>query len=98
MPIDAAEVLRIAALARLRIRPEEASRMAMHLERIVAHIDALREVPLPPDAESLTYFGADSLREDRAVEGLSRTEALSNAPDADGEFFLVPKVVERDEE
>jgi aspartyl-tRNA(Asn)/glutamyl-tRNA(Gln) amidotransferase subunit C len=98
MQIDVAEVLRIAALARLQIRPEEAPRLAESLERIVAHIDSLRDVPLPPDAESLTYFGSDVHREDRAVGGLTREEALSNAPEADGEFFLVPKVLERDAE
>ncbi len=41
---------------------------------------------------------ADATRED-ILEGLRkslpRAEALANAPDADGEFFKVPKVIER---
>ncbi len=95
MPIDRDEVLRIAALARLRVSPEEAEALAGDLDRIVAHIDSLREVELPDDSGSLTYFDQDVHREDRAGESLSRDDALKNAAETDGEFFLVPQVVDK---
>lgn len=95
MPIRRSEVLRIAKLARLRIDEEEAGILACDLERIVAYIDSLEEVELPADAEALTYFDSDVHREDRAVEGLGREEALQNAPETDGTFFLVPRIVEK---
>ncbi|MGH7161883.1 MAG: Asp-tRNA(Asn)/Glu-tRNA(Gln) amidotransferase subunit GatC, partial [Planctomycetota bacterium] len=91
MPIDAAELLRIAALSRLDVDADEAARLARDLERIVGHIDVLKEVALPADAESLTYFDRDVHREDRTGECLPREEALRNAPESDGEFFLVPR-------
>jgi aspartyl-tRNA(Asn)/glutamyl-tRNA(Gln) amidotransferase subunit C len=97
MPIDRSEVLRVARLARLRIEPEEADLLARDLERIVAHIDSLAEVELPPDADGLTYFDADVTRPDETRPGLDAEQALRNAPETDGTFFLVPKIVEKDD-
>ena len=98
MPIDSSEVLRIAKLARLHIEPEEATALAEDLQRIVESIDQLNEVELPANAESLTYFDSDVHREDRTVHGLSREDALLNAPETDGERFCVPQIVDKDEE
>jgi aspartyl-tRNA(Asn)/glutamyl-tRNA(Gln) amidotransferase subunit C len=94
--MDLEEVLRIAALARIRIAPDEARRLAGDLDRIVAYVASLADVKLPPDAETLTYFDQDVHREDRATGGLEREAALYNAPETDGVWFLVPRIVERD--
>ena len=98
MPIDAEEVRRVADLARLELPPSEAERLAADLERIVGHIDGLRKIEVAPEAESLTYFDSDVHREDRAGACLAREDALANAPESDGVYFLVPKIVDRDEE
>lgn len=97
MSIDVEEVLRIARLARLRIDRDEAAALAADLDRIVAAIDQLKEVELPDDAESLTYFDSDVHREDRAAECLPRDEVLRNAPETDGERFIVPQILETDD-
>jgi len=97
MSIDSAEVLRIARLARLRIGDDEAAALAHDLDRIVGYIDLLGEVELPADAESLTYFDTDVHREDRCAESLSREEALRNAPETDGERFIVPRIISKEE-
>ena len=97
MPIDLDDVLRLARLARLRIETDEADALARDLERIVAYIDSLRDVALPGDAEALTYFDSDVTRDDHAGPCLDHGEALQNAPDHDDIFFLVPKIVEKDE-
>ena len=97
MAIDESEVRRIAALSRVRIADEECAALARDLDRVVEHIDRLADVHLPDDAESLTYFDADVHRKDRAMAGLDRADALRNAPDTDDTYFLVPKIVERDE-
>lgn len=94
--MDAEEVRRIAALARIRVTPEEAARLARDLDRIVAYVASLAEVQLPPEAESLTYFDQDVHREDRTAAPLDREAALHNAPETDGAWFLVPRIVERD--
>jgi aspartyl-tRNA(Asn)/glutamyl-tRNA(Gln) amidotransferase subunit C len=97
MGIDPAEVARIARLARLKVEPDEAARLAKELDRIVAFIDSLKQVELPEGAESLTYFGQDVARADEAGACLPREDALRNAPVQDGEFFLVPKIVDKEE-
>ncbi len=98
MAIDRDEVLRIARLARLHIDPAEADALALDLARIVAHIDALRDVEIPPELETLTYFGSDVVRGDRPGDCLPAPEALANAPQREGSHFLVPKVVDKEGE
>ncbi len=96
MSIDASEVRRIAALARLDIPAAEGEKLALDLERILGHIAALSRVELAADADALTYFESDVHREDRSATGLDREQALANAPETDGERFLVPKILDRD--
>lgn len=96
MGIGLDEVHRIARLARLRVTREEAVQLARDLDRIVAFVASLQEVDLPAGAESLTYFGRDVNRADDTREGLGSEEALRNAPLQDGEYFLVPKIVEKE--
>ncbi len=98
MAIDPEEVRHIAELSRIDLDDDEVARLGGDLERIVDYIDQIKTVELPPDAESLTYFDADVHRKDRPCECLERDDALRNAPEEDGTYFLVPKVVERDEE
>jgi aspartyl-tRNA(Asn)/glutamyl-tRNA(Gln) amidotransferase subunit C len=97
MAIDPSEVLRIARLARLKVDPDEARRLAKDLDRIVGHIDSLKSVKLPEGAEALTYFGRDVHRADESGACLAREDALRNAPMQDGDFFLVPKIVDKEE-
>ncbi|MFQ5844975.1 MAG: Asp-tRNA(Asn)/Glu-tRNA(Gln) amidotransferase subunit GatC [Planctomycetota bacterium] len=98
MPIDPAEIRRIVALARLEAGEEEVDALARDLQRIVDYIDRLQEVEVRQDDEALPYFDADVHREDRTAPCLDREEALWNAPEADGEFFVVPRILARDEE
>ena len=75
----------------------------------VDRLNELDTADVPPMAQVSDRYGVDQtkqgserfayvLREDR-VEGLrgslDQEEALANAPDADGQFFRVPKVIER---
>ncbi|MFA6030429.1 MAG: Asp-tRNA(Asn)/Glu-tRNA(Gln) amidotransferase subunit GatC [Elusimicrobiota bacterium] len=89
------DVLKAAALARLALEPGEAARRASELERILAHVDALRSLDLSrvePTAHALELedvFRAD----DPKPSGLSE-ELLAAAPERDGPYFKVPKVIE----
>jgi aspartyl-tRNA(Asn)/glutamyl-tRNA(Gln) amidotransferase subunit C len=75
----------------------------------VDRLNQLDTSDVPPMAQVSDRYGVDeskqgserfsyAARED-VVEGLRKSlphdEALKNAPDSDGEFFLVPKVIER---
>ena len=75
----------------------------------VDRLDELDTSEVPPMAQVSDRYGVDQAKQGSArfayasredvVEGLRRSlpreEALANAPDADEEFFRVPKVIER---
>jgi aspartyl-tRNA(Asn)/glutamyl-tRNA(Gln) amidotransferase subunit C len=95
MKIDRALLDNIAHLARLEFDEKDADKMMADMNAIVSWVEKLQEVdttgvePLTTLSHEINVF-----REDIPVRTLSREEALANAPDADGEFFRVPKVIE----
>jgi len=93
------EVERVAALARLSLTDEEAERMAEELDRILEYVEALEQVDtegVEPTSHVMSL--RTPLREDRAVESLDSELALANAPLREGTAFVVPKVIEGEEE
>jgi aspartyl-tRNA(Asn)/glutamyl-tRNA(Gln) amidotransferase subunit C len=97
--IGRAEVERIGHLARLRLEPDEAEALARDLDAIlgyVAELDALET------AAARVGDGAPAratpLRADRPAASLPTEQALANAPAADGTAFLVPAVLEGEDE
>ena len=95
MPLDRAEVLRIAALARLEIGEDAITRTAAELSDVLDFVAALRRLDLG-GCEPTAFAPADSpLREDEANgRRLAAGVALAGAPEAEGGFFLVPPIVE----
>ncbi|MEW5724332.1 MAG: Asp-tRNA(Asn)/Glu-tRNA(Gln) amidotransferase subunit GatC [Thermodesulfobacteriota bacterium] len=94
MKIKREEVEHVAVLARLRITPEEADRLTGQLNRILEYMDKLGELDvsgIEPMAHALSL--ATPLREDQVRPSLPPDESLANAPDRQGDFFRVPKVI-----
>jgi aspartyl-tRNA(Asn)/glutamyl-tRNA(Gln) amidotransferase subunit C len=89
--IDRAEVLHVAALARLELTAPEVERMASELSKVLDHIETISELDLdgvPPTSHVVDVEGG--LRPDEPAPSLPRDVALAPAPDADGEGFRVP--------
>lgn len=99
MKITRKDVEHVAALAHLELAPEEMERMAQQLDSILGYIEKLNELDtekVEPMAQVLIESRADeALREDKSRAGLPKEEALRAAPEQDGTFFKVPKVIER---
>jgi aspartyl-tRNA(Asn)/glutamyl-tRNA(Gln) amidotransferase subunit C len=102
MKINERDVAYVADLAHLELTQEERARFLRDLNSILDYIDLLNELDttnVQPMAQ-ITALGGDAnpLRED-ILEGLRKSLphdiALANAPDSDGTFFRVPKVIER---
>jgi aspartyl-tRNA(Asn)/glutamyl-tRNA(Gln) amidotransferase subunit C len=95
MSLDPATVRRIARLSRLRIDDEQVARMQDDLNGILGWIEQLNEVDVT-GIEPLTGAAmmAMRMREDVVTDGNLQEAVLSNAPDRDGPFYAVPKVVE----
>ena len=95
MSLDPATVRRIASLARIRVEEDEIPRLQSELNSILGWIEQLNEVNVD-GVEPLAggAMMALRLREDAVTDGNYPEKVLANAPDREGDFFTVPKVIE----
>ncbi len=95
MKLSTSDVEYVARLARLEISEAEKDKFTAQLNDILRYIDQLNELDtagVAPMSHAIAVTNA--FREDKGVESLGTQKALANAPDARGEFFRVPKVIE----
>jgi|SRR5215469_18409793 len=108
MSITEKDVVYVADLANLELTAEERVRFTQDLSSILEYIARLNELntdDVPPMAQISDRYGSSGQttaersaavqREDAPVPCLPHEAALKNAPDSDGDFFKVPKVIER---
>jgi aspartyl-tRNA(Asn)/glutamyl-tRNA(Gln) amidotransferase subunit C len=100
MKISREDVVRVAELAYLELSEEELEKYRAQVDEILEYIGKLNELDtsqVAPMAQVLTEAQtADAtLREDLVVPCAVADEVLHHAPDAEGPYFLVPKVIER---
>ena len=98
MSLDTAAVRRIASLARIRLEEAEVARMQTELNDILGWIEQLQSVNTdgiePMAGGAPAGQSAMRMREDAVTDGGIADKVLANAPDRQGEYFGVPKVVE----
>ena len=107
MKVTEKDVAYVAGLAHLELTDQERQRMLKDLNSILDYIDLLNELDtadVPPmtqiadqssGAEKAGGKFSHAWRDDVPVPSLPHEEALRNAPVTDGEFFKVPKVIEK---
>ena len=98
------EVRRVAELANLELTSEEEIRMQRDLNAILEHVAELNQLDtqdVPAMAQVGEMLGAiaektgATLRPDRIAPSIDRKAVMASAPETDGRFFKVPKVIER---
>lgn len=98
------DVRHVAALANLQLTADEEPQMQRDLNSILVHVSALRSLDtsgVPPMAQvgellaAAPALAGASLRQDVARESVNRSAVMHEAPETDGRFFKVPKVIER---
>ncbi len=96
MSTDRNSIDHLAELARLSFDEEEMNRIQKDLEDMIGLVDKLKELDMS-DVEPLIHMTDEEndLRPDEPSSGMSREEALKNAPHKDSDYFRVPKVIER---
>lgn len=97
MALSLEEVRRIAALARLRLSPEEERTFAEQLSAILGYVEQLKELDVSgvePMTHALAAGGEVPLRGDALQDSLPPGEALANAPAREGTYFKVPRIIE----
>lgn len=95
MSVDRETVRRVAHLARIQVGEEEAERLKGELNAILGFVEQLSDVAID-GVEPMTSVVEARLRqrEDRVTDGEKPGLVLSNAPEKEDGYFLVPKVVE----
>jgi aspartyl-tRNA(Asn)/glutamyl-tRNA(Gln) amidotransferase subunit C len=92
--IDKTLVKKIAALANLEFSEQEIEDFTRQFSQIVEFVRQLSEVGTSGvDVDDIHGRQDSALFDDRAQHWLGPDQALANAPERDGEFFLVPKVI-----
>jgi aspartyl-tRNA(Asn)/glutamyl-tRNA(Gln) amidotransferase subunit C len=110
MKVTEKDVAYVAELANLELTEDERGPLLRDLNSILDYIDRLNQLDttdVPPMAQMSDRYGVDqpetgrsasATRED-ILEGLRKSlpheVALQDAPETDGTFFKVPKVIER---
>jgi aspartyl-tRNA(Asn)/glutamyl-tRNA(Gln) amidotransferase subunit C len=98
------DVRHVAALASLELTDDELPRLAKDLNSVLGYIAQLNELdtreiaPMAQAAEVLGLAAAEqgeTLRPDVVRPSLDRSAVMTEAPETDGRFFKVPKVIER---
>lgn len=91
------DIHKVAELARLNLKPEEAQKIAKDLSAILEYVKKLESLDtgnVQPTSHVLNLenvFRPDTVRPSEV-----RDKVLDHAPLRDGHFFKVPKIVEKE--
>ena len=97
MKLDDATLDRIAELARLDFSdPTRRAAILKDMERVLSFVEQLNQVDTR-GVEPLVFMTEEEnvLRDDVALPGVSKADALRNAPVKDSDYFKVPRVVDK---
>ena len=98
------DVRRVAELANLELTADEEPKMQRDLNAVLDYVAQLNELntenvrPMAQVGEVLggkIYSDGETLRSDDVQPSLDRAAVMVAAPETDGRFFKVPKVIER---
>ena len=95
MSLDKKDFLHLCRLSRLEPDAAQQEQMAEQCSRILAYMDKLAEV----DTEGVEPLYSPvihecAFRDDVAERRAERSAILADAPQTDGSFFIVPRIVE----
>ena len=95
MSVDAANVRRIAHLARIAVAEEEVENLQAELNAILAFVEQLSQVDIEGVEPMTSVIPMQmKMRTDSVTDGAKPEEILANAPMRQDDFFVVPKVIE----
>lgn len=96
MEVNDALIDKLSALSKLKFEENEKESIKQDLQKMIGFVEKLQEVNTD-GVEPLLHITSNInvLREDTAEKGLEVSTALSNAANKSGEYFLVPKVINK---
>ncbi len=91
------EIEQIAELARLSLKPEEKEKLRKDLESILSYVEQLKGVPTEQAEPTSHVLNLENVfRKDEVKPCDIREDVLKHAPQREGNFFKVPKVIEQE--
>jgi aspartyl-tRNA(Asn)/glutamyl-tRNA(Gln) amidotransferase subunit C len=98
MQVDDALIDKLSRLSMLEFDAAERQEIKADLEKMIGFVDKLKELDTT-GVEPLLHMAGEVnvLRDDVPGGMLTQEEALQNAPLHNEQFFLVPKVIKKDE-
>ena len=96
MQVDPKLVSHLAHLSRLNVAPDKMDKLVADMQDLVVFVEQLNALDTS-GTQPLMHMGDayNVLRPDEVQGSISREEALKNAPDSDGTYFKVPKVIHK---
>ena len=88
------DVAYVAKLARIALTGEELERLGRELGDLLEHVRAISELDtgdIPATAQVVVQRNVE--REDTVGPSLDRSQILAMAPDAQGPYFRVPRII-----
>lgn len=94
MKVDKEKLEKVAHLARLKIKPEEETKLIKDMSEILTWVEKLNELDTE-GVEPLTHMTEEVnvLREDSHETSINKGQALKNAPATQDGHFKVPRVL-----
>ena len=92
--ISSSDVRKVAHLARLELPEDQIQTYTSQIEEILSYVDQLQEIDtknVPPTTRAVEVV--NSMREDLVEVKCSREDILNQAPNREGDFFRVPKIL-----
>jgi len=87
---------RVAELARLNLKPEEKEKLAKDLGAILDYVKKLDKLDTSKVEPTSHVLDMENVyRKDEVKPSDAAEKALEHAPQPDGRFFKVPKIVQR---
>ena len=93
------EIIKIAKLSKLHVTETELESYSEQISKILHYMSQLNEV----DTEKVDEFSnklfnnSQNLRQDIIESSLDREKALKNAPESDGVYNKVPKIINEED-
>tara|TARA_B100000902_G_C26882014_1_gene703088 strand:+ start:272 stop:559 length:288 start_codon:yes stop_codon:yes gene_type:complete len=92
--ISSSDVRKVAHLARLELPEDQIEAYTDQLEEILSYVDQLQAIDtqnIPPTTRAVEVVNA--MRDDFVEVNSSREDILNQAPQREGDFFRVPRIL-----
>tara|TARA_Y100001968_G_C18949164_1_gene522364 strand:- start:300 stop:587 length:288 start_codon:yes stop_codon:yes gene_type:complete len=92
--ISSSDIRKVAHLARLELPEDQIETYTSQLEKILSYVDQLQAIDtknIHPTTRAVEVVNA--MRDDLVEVNSSREDILNQAPQREGDFFRVPKIL-----